>query len=70
MSQPALAARVKESNDLARLRVTAREIRTFPFIAPMAGEREVAGIIRTSMHFGDDVLDMEAVATMCSIWKR
>lgn len=36
-------------------------IRTLPFIAPMAGEREVAGIVRIAVYPGDDVLDTEAV---------
>lgn len=55
---PAVAARVKESGDLAGQRVDSGQVRTLVQVTPMTGQRKIRENIETTMLFRNDVLDV------------
>jgi hypothetical protein len=50
---------MKQIDDMARIRVDAREIRAFIGVASIARPSEIVGIVDATVLPGDDMLDME-----------
>ena len=56
---PLVSAGMKQIGYLIGLRINTRQVRSFMQIAIDAGQGKIAGVVRTSMLFGNDVLDMQ-----------
>ena len=59
MVVPILTPRVEQLGDLVRLRIDARQVRSFVQIAIDAGKGEIVEAIGPTMNLRDDMLDMK-----------
>lgn len=56
---PQIASRVKQTNELSRFRIEARDVRSFMGITSIAAQTQIVGFRRSAVLHCDDVVDGE-----------